>query len=547
MSEPTARATHQTRTRRERAESVADFEELFHLVIENVRDYAIFVLDPAGGVLTWNAGVRRLLGYEEEQFKGLAFRRLFRSMEEDAARIEMDRAASAGRSDDERWHVRKDGTELWVTGVLTALKDSSGKLRGYAKVMRDSTAQRQAALDREELLQRELAARTQAERANDLKDQFLARVSHELRTPLNVILGWARLLAQHRLDEELTRRGLAAIERNAVVQARLVEELLDVSRIVSGKLQLTMQRVSMRSLLHAAIDSVQRAAESKAITISSAADDPTPIEADAGRLQQVMRNLLSNAIRFTPDGGTIEVQLRVEKDHVELVVRDSGAGIDSADLPYVFDRYHQAASDRETGGGLGLGLTIARHIVEAHSGSIDALSEGPGKGATFVIRLPRRGTSPTPEPSTIENVARPIECPPVLIGRRVLIVEDQLDSRELAAFVLGRCGMDVLTVDSAAEALELLDAHDVDVIVSDIELAGSVDGCELIRRIRQRPGAAGRIPAVVVSARTNSDDRARALAAGYELHVSKPVEPSELVRAIAALIGPGTAENRGSL
>jgi len=537
MSVPSEPGKAQSRTRRRRAGSVADFEELFHLVIENVKDYAIFVLDPSGRALTWNAGVKRLLGYDEHEFVRLAFEQLFRPAEQDAAQAEMQKAASVGRSDDERWHLRKDGTELWVTGVLTALRDSTGNLRGYAKIMRDTTAQRRAVLEREELLRGELTARTQAERANRMKDEFLASVSHELRTPLNAILGWARILAHEQLEQSLTKRALEAIERNAILQARLVEGLLDVSRIVSGKLHLNVQLVSVPKLLKAAIDSVHHAADAKGVTIASTVTGALePTMADADRLQQVMLNLLSNAIKFTPQGGRIDVTLAARGDDLELTVRDTGQGITAEALPHIFDRFQQSTQSRSPAAGLGLGLTITRHIVEAHRGSIEAHSEGEGKGATFVMRLPRAAVSSQEVRSPVRSESAPIDCPPGIAGRRVLIVEDQPDSRELAAFVLGHCGMNVISADSAVDAFRLLDTYDVDVIVSDIGLAGNVDGFEFIRQVRQRPEPFGRIPAVVVSAHADGDDRTRALAAGYELHVSKPLDPAELIQSVAALL-----------
>ncbi len=536
MAEPGEPDRAQSRTRR-RVKSATDFEELFHLVIDNVKDYAIFILDPSGHAVTWNAGVERLLGYDEGEFIGLAFRRLFRPTEQGAADVEMQKAASAGRSDDERWHVRKDGTELWVTGVLTALRDPAGDLRGYAKIMRDTTNQRRAALEREELLRRELEARTQAEQANRMKDEFLATVSHELRTPLNAILGWARMLAHEPLDESQTKRALAAVERNAIAQARLVEGLLDVSRIVSGKLQLNVQLVSVAQLLGEAIESLQHAADAKGVTISSTiADDVERAEVDPERLQQVILNLLSNAIKFTPPGGLIDVHLDVRDADLELTVRDNGEGIAPEALPHIFDRFHQGIPRGGATSGLGLGLTISRHIVQAHRGTITGHSEGKGRGALFTVRLPRTAVLVAEPHAPVSNVPAPIECPPHVAGRRVLIVEDQPDSRELAAFVLGRCGMDVISADSAVEALRLLDTYAVDVIVSDIGLAGDVDGFELIRQVRQRPTLAGRIPALVVSAHADVNDRTRALAAGYELHVSKPLDPAELIRAVAALL-----------
>ena len=531
------RGSGQTRSRRRRAEAVADLSELFHLLTENVRDYAIFILDTNGCAVTWNVGVKRLLGYDEYEFVGLHFQRLFRPDEQEGAQREMEKATSGGRSDDERWHVRKDGSELWIAGVLTALRDPDGKLRGFAKIMRDTTAQRQAALEREDLLRRELSAREQAERANRAKDDFLATVSHELRTPLNAILGWASMLATDHLDRAQTRRAVATIERNAKAQAQLVADLLDVSRIVTGKLQLNLEPVSLQQVTQAAIESMHHAAADKEITLSmSTGGTPAPIEGDAARLQQVILNLLSNAIKFTPRGGAISVSIERDEENVELTVRDTGQGISPDALAHIFDRFEQAGSRQTPTSGLGLGLTIAKHIVEAHRGLIEARSDGQGKGATFVIRLPKvAGVSQTMEPVLTRAVPQ-IECPPELHGKAALVVEDQPDSQELAVFVLGHCGMRVLTADSAQGALQILDRELVDVIVSDIRLSGEGDGFELIQAVRAHPELYGRVPAIVVSAHANSDDRARALAAGYQLHVAKPVEPSELVAAVAAVL-----------
>ena len=327
MGKRMAKQRKETQTRRRRESSVPDFEELFHLFIENVKDYAIFILDPSGRALTWNAGVSRMLGYSEEEFVGLEFAQLFRTTERSGAQQEMKKAASTGRSDDERWHVRKDGTELWVTGVLTALRDSAGHLRGFAKVMRDTTAQRQAALEREDLLRKELVARTQAEQANRMKDEFLAIVSHELRTPLNAILGWATLLGSEQLDKERAGRAVETIERNAKAQAQLVADLLDVSRIVTGQLQLDVSPVSIQQVLDAAIESVHHAAAAKIIDVSTrGTGESAVVEGDPQRLQQVILNLLSNAIKFTPAGGSIGITLESSEHEVEIRVRDTGRG-----------------------------------------------------------------------------------------------------------------------------------------------------------------------------------------------------------------------------
>ena len=532
-------STH-TRSRRRRARSAPRLEELFDLFIENVREYAIFLMDRQGAVLSWNGGVERMLGYREHEFLGLDVRRLFRPDEQSAAAAEMARATATGRSEDERWHVRKDGGEIWVTGVLTALRDAAGRLRGFAKIMHDRTAQRHAALQRDELLRRELFARDQAEAANRMKDEFLAMVSHELRTPLNAILGWSRMLGSGELDAARTQRAVETIERNARAQSQLVADLLDISRVVTGKLQLDVGPVSIQEILKTAAESVHHAVAAKQLSLSvTLTGEPAPVEGDAVRLTQVILNLLSNAIKFTPAGGVIEIRLDRGQDDVELTVRDSGQGIAPEELPHIFGRFHQAGPGRRSAGGLGLGLTIAQHIVQAHGGTVEARSEGEGRGATFIVRLPQaRGIATLGEPPAASSLSHGMACPPGLQGKVALVVEDQLDSQELVVSLLSHCGMRVRTATSVDGALGVLDAQPVDVIVSDIALVGEADGCELMRTVRTRSGPLGRVPAVAVSAHASRDDRRRALDAGYELHLAKPLEPADLIKAVATLLGP---------
>jgi PAS domain S-box-containing protein len=514
-----------------------DGAELFQLFIDNVKDYAIFMLDTEGRVLTWNAGVLRMLGYREDEFPGLPFARLFRPTEQEAAAREMQIAAANGRSDDERWHVRKDGSELWVEGVLTALRDEAGDLRGYAKIMRDTTLQKSAASEREELLQRELAARSDADQANRIKDEFLAIVSHELRTPLNAILGWTRMLTSGQLDPVRARHAVEIVERNARAQAQLIEDLLDVSRIVTGKLQLDMCPLLLRDVVSAAVESVVHAAEEKGVRlVFDPAGEPGPMEGEAGRLQQVVWNLLSNAIKFTPAGGEVVVRLRRTDGSLLLTVRDTGEGMETTDLPLIFDRFHQAAQARQhSKGGLGLGLAIARHIVEAHGGTIHAETGGREQGTTFTVRLPSVAGE---APAVSNRHADPdLRCPPPLEGRRVLVVEDKADSRELLEVVFEKCLMRVVSVDSAERALEAMDRERFDVIVSDIGLPGEQNGLALMRAVRARePRLGGRTPAVALTAHAGANDRRQVLAAGYQAHVTKPFEHTELVAAVASLL-----------
>jgi PAS domain S-box-containing protein len=411
----------------------------------------------------------------------------------------------------------------------------------------DISARRDAEAERDSLLERERLARAQAEQANRSKDEFLAMVSHELRTPLNAMLGWARMLSAGTLDKSRQKRGLEVIERNAIAQAQLIEDLLDVSRIVHGKLRLEVARMDFRSVVEAAVDSLRPTIESKGIALVVSLDsDNEPILGDAQRLQQVVWNLLSNSAKFTPKGGQVQVELRRAGAEVELSVSDNGRGIAPSALPFVFDRFRQAdASITRSYGGLGLGLSIAKSLVELHGGSIEAFSAGEGEGSRFTLRLP--GSELTSEASRALPAAlssRPSsEPPPELTGLRILVVDDEPDARELASTILSQGGAIVLSASSAAHALQLLAEQPVDVMLSDIGMP-ELDGYELIRRVRQLSTPVARIPAAALTAFTRTDERRQAVQAGFQLHISKPVEPSELRAAVALLarIGKGAPE-----
>jgi PAS domain S-box-containing protein len=384
----------------------------------------------------------------------------------------------------------------------------------------------------------------ESEEASRLKDDFLATVSHELRTPLNAILGWSRMLRTNRFDEETAAQALETIERNAKSQAQLIEDLLDVSRIITGKLRLDIRPVEPVSVINAAIDAVRPAAEAKNVRIKTALDPWAGIvSGDADRLQQVLWNLLSNAIKFTPEDGTVQVRLERANSHIEIIVSDTGEGIEPEFLPFVFDRFRQADSTlTRAHGGLGLGLAIVRHLVEMHGGTVRADSAGENLGATFTVKLPLRaihqqGQEPSlPEPveaSFIADVA--FKCPPELNGVRVLVVDDEEDARLLLIAVLEQCNALVRSSSSVAEALAEIEEWMPDVLVSDIEMPGE-DGYELIRKVRELEAErGGRIPAVALTAHARTEDRMRALSSGYQMHVPKPVEPAELAVVIASL------------
>jgi signal transduction histidine kinase/ActR/RegA family two-component response regulator len=396
------------------------------------------------------------------------------------------------------------------------------------------------ALRRAERLDAEQRARNAADVANRAKDEFLATVSHELRTPLNAILGWAKMMSAAELDEAKRQRAVATIERNAVAMAQLIEDLLDVSRIISGKMRLEVQSVDLSRIVEAALESVRPAADAKSIKLSATLYAVRePLLADPPRLQQIIWNLLSNAVKFTPDGGQVEISVRGGTASTEIRVTDSGRGIAPEFLPLVFEPFRQEhPTHSRARGGLGLGLAITQQLVELHGGHVEAHSDGPGRGATFVVHLPlsRVAAEPRPEASAGRRV-RPegdFERPSALLALSVLVVDDDEDARQLVQAVLEECGAKVTAVDSVDSALEVLSRGVTDVLVSDIGMPGQ-DGYDLIRRVRALPGDAANLPAAALTAYARAEDRHRALNAGYSRHLAKPVEPSELVAVVAAL------------
>jgi signal transduction histidine kinase/ActR/RegA family two-component response regulator len=397
-----------------------------------------------------------------------------------------------------------------------------------------------------DLVQRERAAREEAEAASKIKDEFLATVSHELRTPLGAILLWTRLLASGRLGEGKVTHALQAIERSAEAQSQLIEDLLDVSRMTSGKLRISLGDLELQPIIRAALDVIQPAAEAKRILLNVALDPRAGlVRADAGRIQQVVVNLLSNAVKFTPPGGLVTIRLWGGEGHLSIEVADTGKGIDRRFLPHVFERFRQAdATMHRLQGGLGLGLSISRHLVELHGGTIRADSRGEGLGSVFTLELPLTVVASAAASPMVEGIAAlgasVAAVASSLAGVRVLLVEDDPDTRDAMDYVLRQHGAEVTAVGSAPLALEVLASADrgqwPHVVLSDLGLPG-MDGFELLRRIRalERARGAGAVPAAMLSAYARTDDRARALSAGFAAHLSKPVEPEQLVAVIEAL------------
>jgi PAS domain S-box-containing protein len=390
------------------------------------------------------------------------------------------------------------------------------------------------ALERARLYEAEQTAREVAEAANRIKDEFLAVLSHELRSPLNPILGWTRLLRTRKFDEQATDRALETIERNAKLQTQLIEDLLDISRILRGKLSLNVTPVDLRAIVEAAMETVHLAAEAKSIQIQTRFElNVERVLGDSGRLQQIVWNLLSNAVKFTPAGGRVEVQLERVGAQAQIRVSDTGRGIDPEFLPYVFETFRQADyTTTRTFGGLGLGLAIVRHLVELHGGTVQAASPGENRGATFVVQLPLAIVQSEPS----QNSEQP-DASLDLSGVRILAVDDDADMRELLAFVLEQAGASTTVVASAQEALAVLEQTKPDLLVSDVGMP-EMDGYMLVRQLRNLTREqGGEIPAIALTAYAGELDQQRALAAGFQRHIPKPVEPTELVAVIATLVG----------
>ena len=395
--------------------------------------------------------------------------------------------------------------------------------------------------ERNRLLESERAARAQAEHLSDMKDEFLATLSHELRTPLSAILGWAHVLRRRSVSEEELRRAMDVIERNARMQAQLIEDLLDMSRITSGKMRLDIQPVEPTAFVQAALETVKLAAAAKGVRLEKMLDPAAgPVSGDPHRLQQVVWNLLSNAIKFTPKGGKVQVVLQRVNSHIELSVADTGMGIKAEFLAHVFERFRQAdASTTRRHGGLGLGLSIVKQLVELHGGTVRAHSLGEGRGSTFTVELPlavvqRTANGGRSHPSSPKE-APPDDDLPDLSGLKVLVVDDEADARELLQRILADCGAQVLTAANADEAVHCVQSARPDLLVSDIGMPGA-DGFELLKRVRALGAQdGGNVTAIALTAFARSEDRTRALRAGYLVHIAKPVEPAEFVAAVASV------------
>ncbi|MCC7548955.1 MAG: PAS domain S-box protein [Burkholderiales bacterium] len=515
-------------------EKLRETEERLRATFENA-PLGIAETSPEGVLLRVNEGFCHIVGYAREELEGCMFQSI--THRDDLARnLDLFRRLLAGEIphyEMEKRYVRRDGQVVWAHLFGALVRNRDGTPAYGVAVIQDISERKRAESEREALLAREQGARRQAEEASRLKDEFLATVSHELRTPLNAIVGWSAVARMHQFEPAVIVRALETIERNARAQKQLIEDLLDVSRIITGKLKLEITAVDLRTLMEAALETVKVAAEAKGLQIrSEVAPDVPVIAADFTRLQQVVWNLLANAVKFTPAGGRVNVTVRRLGNEVDVCVRDSGQGIEPQFLPYVFDRFRQQdGSITRRHGGLGLGLAIVRHVAELHGGRVSAHSEGEGQGATFHVLLP---VTRPPRPNTIAPEAGgSLDNRDMLAGLRLLVVEDERDSLQMLGDLLCAYGAEVTLADSAARALEWLGCERFDLLLCDIGMP-EMDGYALMREVRRREAGSGfTLPAVALTAYGRAEDRVRALSAGFQNHVTKPVEPEELALVVA--------------
>jgi PAS domain S-box-containing protein len=548
-----SKVTRDLTQRRGHEEDLRRSEERFRLLVEGVSEYAIFMLDPNGLVSSWNAGAQRIKGYTASEIIGQHFSVFYppEAKESHWPEHELQVAAEKGSFTDVGWRLRKDGTTFWASVSLSALRDDAGQLLGFAKLTRDLTESKRveameiATLQREEMLDAERNARMSAQRSMRLKDEFLATLSHELRTPLSAILGWTQILLREDTPKGPAeqKRAVEVIDRNARAQVRLIDDLLDLSRIMTGKLRLDLQQIPLSTVVEAAVDSARPAAENKGVRLRAMLSSGNDVvSGDGTRLQQVVWNLLTNAIKFTPKGGQIQVLLQRINSHLELSVSDTGIGIPAHYLPQVFDRFSQKdSSTTRTFGGLGLGLAICKQLVELHGGVIRAASDGEGSGSTFFVELPVSIThltdreTPRIHPTT-ETQPGEMASLPRLDGVHVFAVDDEPDARELLRTVLQDQGATVTSFSSADEALTALKTSKPSILICDVGMP-KTDGYQLIRTLRAEEARGSRIPALALTAFARAEDRKRSLVAGYQAHLAKPFDVGELILLVADLVG----------
>ncbi|MEH1849983.1 MAG: response regulator [Nostoc sp.] len=534
------RALREAKERRERQraeESLQKSEAKYRRIVDTSYE-GIWMIDSQSRTEFVNQRLSEMLGYGAQEMLG---RSIFDFMDQGDGIVAQKKLQWLKRegSDLKEGRLRcKDGSYIWTLISARAILNEHSEFLGAIAMLTDITDRKRTEEERDRLLQLEQVARAEAEAANRIKDEFLAVLSHELRSPLNPILGWAKLLQSRKFDEVALQKALKTIERNAKLQAQLIEDLLDVSRILQGKLNLNMMPVNLASTIEAAMDTVHLAAEAKTIQIQTMLDRMGKVLGDSARLQQVFWNLLSNAVKFTPPEGKVNVRLECIDAQAQITVSDTGKGIHPDFLPHVFDYFRQGDSTTTRKfGGLGLGLAIARHLVEMHGGTVSAESLGEDKGAIFTVKLPliKDGTTIKDDINGDSSTEVPVSSP--LMGIQVLIVDDNADTRDFFSFVLEQFGAIVTPVASGDEALQVLTKSKPDILLSDIGMP-EMNGYMLMQEVRTLEAEVGakQIPAIALTAYAGEINQQQALTAGFQQHIVKPVAPEELLMAISNLV-----------
>jgi PAS domain S-box-containing protein len=524
-------------TERRRAEQT---RALLAGIVDSSED-AIVSKSLEGIITSWNNAAERMFGWKPEEAIGKSVVLIIPPELRNEETMILSRLRRGERIEHfETIRQTKDGRRLNISLSISPVRNKSGQIIGASKIARDITERVRAEEERAFLLASERAARERAEAASRAKDEFVAMISHEIRSPLNAILGWAQMLRQGTLDKAAMANALESIERNARAQAQLVSDLLDISRVITGKLRINARPVDITNSLESALESIRPAADAKQIDVDVETEPyATVVTGDADRLQQVFWNLLSNAVKFTPRGGRVEVRVARIDSQLEIRISDTGAGISVDFLPFMFERFTQAdTTTARRHAGLGLGLAIVRHIIELHGGTVTAESEGVGKGATFRILLPVRALQVSHRDQETSSASASVHslADDIALDRvRVMIVDDEAETRELLKIMLASHGAEVTVCASGVEALKQIGDWNPQLLVSDIGMP-ELDGYAFIRKVRALDSEARDIPAIALTAYARAEDRMRALAAGFQMHVPKPVEASELVMVIASLV-----------
>ena len=528
------RALRESRDRHEReivAKALRETDDLLRTIVD-ASPVSIITLTHDQRVMTWNAAAEALYGYSANEVFDRALALIPVDQKEAFDRCFAQALQSQTVLNQEFQHIKQDGTLVDVSLSLAPLHDAENVVYGVVMTVSDITVRKQIEAQRLTLLEQESSARAAAESANRIKDEFLAVLSHELRTPLNSIVGWISLIQRGKLKPDVFQRALDTIERNAAAQTQLIEDLLDLSRIIRGQMTLTIQPVKPVNLVRSTIETLRPAADAKSLTIDLDLDENiSPILADPNRLRQICWNLLSNAIKFTPRAGQVSVRVTTLEHQLQIMVADSGVGIHPDFIPHVFDHFRQAdGSTVRAKGGLGLGLAITRRLVELHGGTIQAESPGLGEGATFTVMLPIRSTVDAPSKASADVTASFS-----LEGTKVIVVDDEADALNLLTTILEQQGAEVESASSASAALRVIERFRPDVIISDIAMPNE-DGYSFLEKVRALPDAQlSQVPAVALTAYAREEDRRHTRIAGYHHHISKPFDPIDVITIVYQL------------